>query len=158
MPEIDETRLPGIGSRFDFATRAGCRLGVMVRHTGRRDLLIYDKHDPDSVLAEVPLNPEEAQALADLLAVTSVTDRIAELTEVIHGLALDWVPIPDSFTPCTIGETEMRRRTGSSIIAILRPSGPVPAPGPEDRLEPGDTVVLVGTPTGLKAAADLLGI
>ncbi len=158
MPEINEIRLPGLGSRFDFVTRAGRRVGVMAHHTGRRDLLVYDPADTDAVRHEVPLTADEAQALSDLLAVTSVTDRIAELTEVIHGLALDWLPIPDDFEPCSIGDTEMRRRTGASIIAILRESGPVPAPGPEDRLHAGDTVVLVGTPAGLKAAASLLGV
>jgi len=87
MPEIHETRLPGVGSRFDFVTRSGRRIGVLPRHTGRRDLLIYGQADPDAVCEEVALTVDEAQAVADMLSVTSVTDRIAELTEVIHGLA-----------------------------------------------------------------------
>jgi len=158
MPEVSETRLPSIGSRFDFITRGGTRVGVLARHTGRRDLLIYRRDDPDDVCSEVSLSEEEAQLLADMLGLNSVTDRIAELTEVIPGLAMDWMPIPDGFEARSIGETELRRHTGASVIAILRGSEPVAAPGPDDLLEPGDTVVLVGTAKGLLEAAALLGL
>lgn len=158
MPEVSETRLPSIGSRFDFVTRGGVRVGVLARHSGRRDLLVYKRDDPDAVCSEVSLSEDEAQLLADLLGINSVTDRIAELTEVIPGLAMDWMPIPDDFRSRSIGETEMRLRTGASIIAVLRDSGSLAAPGSGDRIEPGDTVVMVGTAQGLEAAAALLGL
>ncbi|MFD0477016.1 hypothetical protein ACFQ0B_58995 [Nonomuraea thailandensis] len=39
----------------------------MSHRTGRRDLVIYDKEDPDAVCQTVKLNDEEADALAELL-------------------------------------------------------------------------------------------
>ena len=47
MAEIDETELPGIGVRREFTTRGGMRLGVIATRTGSRDLLLYDRDDPD---------------------------------------------------------------------------------------------------------------
>jgi TrkA domain protein len=44
-----------------------------------------------------------------------------------------------------------------SIVAVLRDGGPIPAPAPDVRLEPGDTLVVVGTTDGISALADLLG-
>jgi TrkA domain protein len=46
--EIQETALPGVGLRHDFTTRAGRQLGVVTHRTGRRDLLLYDRDDPDA--------------------------------------------------------------------------------------------------------------
>ncbi len=56
----------------------------------------------------------------------------------------------------TIGETELRRRTGVTVIAVVREDETLPAPGPEFALEPGDTAVVVGTPEGIRAAVQRL--
>ena len=44
-----------------------------------------------------------------------------------------------------------------SIVAILRGDGAVPAPAPDADLEPGDTLVVVGTARGVKELSKLLG-
>ena len=47
--------------------------------------------------------------------------------------------------------------TSSGIVAIVRGDGAIPAPAPDARLEPGDTLVVVGTARGVKELAKLLG-
>ena len=42
-------------------------------------------------------------------------------------------------------------------MAILRGDGAVPAPAPDAGLEPGDTLVVVGTTQGVKELSTLLG-
>ncbi|MGZ5405591.1 MAG: hypothetical protein ACXWDL_13140, partial [Nocardioides sp.] len=46
--EVFETRLPGIGIRYEFTSSANDRLGVVVRRDGRRELVLYDEEDPDA--------------------------------------------------------------------------------------------------------------
>lgn len=158
MPEIHQTPLPGVGVRFDFLCRSGPRVGVIARTSGRRELLVYDERDPDAVASRVDLSAEEALALAEALGAEGVAGQLDRLSSLIAGLAVDWLPLPRDVPVRTIGQLELRRRTGVSVVAILRDGEAQPAPGPEDELRPGDTVVMVGTAEGLRAAAELLGI
>ena len=48
MSDVNETPLPGLGVRYDFVTSAGNRIGVVHHRTGRRDLLVYERGDPDT--------------------------------------------------------------------------------------------------------------
>jgi TrkA domain protein len=157
--EIQETALPGVGLRHDFTTRAGRQLGVVTHRTGRRDLLLYDRDDPDATQEVIRLTQEEADTLADLLGTARLTGRLAELQQRIEGLAIDWLPIrPDSpYAGRDIADTQARSRTGVSIVAVLRGDGAIPAPPPDARLEPGDTLVVVGTAQGIKELSKLLG-
>ena len=42
------------------------------------------------------------------------------------------------------------------MVAVLRDDQTQPAPGPEFRIAAGDTLVVVGTPEGIAAAAGIL--
>jgi TrkA domain protein len=63
----EQTQLAGIGIRYDFVTDAGDRIGVLLTDAGERELLFYDRDDPDSCLVTVPLGQDEASRLAELL-------------------------------------------------------------------------------------------
>lgn len=133
-------------------------MGVISHHGDRREVVIYDPNDPDRVSRSATMNADEARALADLLGGTTVTQRLDDLRQEIDGLAIDWLPIsPHSrFVGKTIGDTELRTRTGVSIVALVRGEVPLPAPGPEQLLLVDDTAVVVGTVDGIDAAAELL--
>jgi TrkA domain protein len=156
--EIRETTLPGVGLRHDFTTRAGRQLGVVTHRTGRRDLLVYDRDDPDACQEVIQLTDEEADALAELLGAARLVEHLAGLTQRIEGLAIDWLPIrPDSpYAGRTIADTQARSRTGVSIVAVLRDQRAFPAPTPDFGFQAGDTAVVVGTPAGVRALAGLL--
>jgi K+:H+ antiporter subunit KhtT len=156
--DIHETVLPGVGLRHDFTTRTGRQLGVITHRTGRRDLLVYDREDPDACREVVELTDEEAEALGELLGADRVVEHLADLQR-IEGLAIDWLAIrPGSpYAGRTIAETQARSRTGVSIVAVLRDRSAIPAPTPDVLLEAGDTLVVVGTTDGISALTDLLG-
>jgi len=156
--DIQETALPGVGLRHDFTTRAGRQLGVVTHRTGRRDLLVYDRGDPDRCQEVIQLTDEEADALAELLGAARLVEHLASLQQV-EGLAIDWLEIRagSPYDGGTIGDTQARSRTGVSIVAILRGDRAIPAPSPQERLAAGDTLVVVGTAQGVKALSDLLG-
>lgn len=157
MTEINETRLPGIGIQHDFACLGGTRVGVITRHSGRRELVIYDRRDPDSVANSLELSADESRTLGEILGGSPVVAQLEKVVNEVEGLSIDWLPLPQTFEPRTIGATEMRTHTGASVIAVNRGDQPIPAPGPDFELLPGDVVVLAGTPEGVAKAAEIFG-
>jgi K+:H+ antiporter subunit KhtT len=156
--DIHETTLPGVGLRHDFTTRTGRQLGVITHRTGRRDLVVYDREDPDASQEVVQLTGDEAEALGELLGADRVVEHLADLQR-IEGLAIDWLAVRSGspYAGRTIADTQARSRTGVSIVAVLRDGSAIPAPTPDVRLQAGDTLVVVGTIGGISALADLLG-
>ena len=156
MPRIEETQLPGVGLRHDLATRSGERLGVITHRTGRRELVIYDRGDPDASRNVIRLDEDEGHALAEVLGGTRVAENLATMIQQsVEGLSIDWLAVSDSWSSAghTIADSELRRRTGVSIVAIIRDGQTVPSPTPDQRIEAGDTLVVVGTPEGIKRAS-----
>jgi TrkA domain protein len=158
MATVSETPLPGLGVRFDFVTRAGTRLGVLQRQGGRIDLVVYDPADPDTVSESLTLEEDDARTLAELLGTSRVVEDLQRLRQRVEGLAIDWLPLGQGspFAGRPLGDTAARSRTGVSIVAVLRGDEAIPAPGPEQRLQAGDTLVVVGTPRGIEDLAVIL--
>jgi len=158
MTEINETRLPGVGVRHDFACLGGDRVGVVSHHSGSRELVIYDRDDPDAVRTSLRLSGEEARLLGELLGGASITASLEDLRQQVQGLAIDWLPISgrSRYAGRKLGDTELRSRTGVSIVAIVRNDTAIPAPGPDQDLRGDDVAVVVGTPEGIDEAARLL--
>lgn len=158
MVEVDEVLLPGRGVRHEFATASGVRVGVLTHRGGRRELLVYDVDDPDTCRAAVQLDADESHALGELLGATLVSERVAAM-ERIAGLAIDWLTVDVATVGedgTAIADLALRTRTGVSIVALLRGDVAIPAPGPDDRLLPGDTAIVTGTPEGIEQARTLL--
>ncbi len=158
MPQVNETRLPGVGVRFEFVTSRGVRLAVIHHRSGLRELVVYDEDDPDTSRDLLRLDAEDARTLVDLLGGSHVAQELAALQQSVEGLAIDWLPVPAGtpYAGRTIGDTAARTRTGASIVAVLRGEEAVPAPGPEFVLHVDDTLVVVGTARGIEELAVLL--
>jgi TrkA domain protein len=156
--EIEQEQLPGIGLKHVLITKNGRRVGVVAQRNGRHDLVVYAKDDPGSAVVSVALTAEEADALAELLGTPRVAQRLAKLHRQVQGVIHEQVPIAigSPYAGRTLGETQARTRTGASIIAVLRGSEALASPGPDFVFEPGDIVIVVGTPDGTQAVADIL--
>jgi TrkA domain protein len=168
VSEIHETALPGVGVRYELTTTAGARLGVVAHRHGRRDLLVYDRGDPDAARESIALSATESAALAALLgsAVTAPPAGEGDTGAVEHirrghpvgQFAVDWVPVPPGspYVGRSIGTAGVRSITGVSIVAVLRQDAAYPAPGPDFCFQAGDTALVVGTPDGVEALVELL--
>lgn len=158
MSEVLETQLPGVGVRHEFDTDNGQRIGVIVHRDGRREVVVYHHDDPDACSTVLDLTAESARTIAELLGASQVSETVAAVQHDIEGLAIEWIPIPESSPSAgtTIRDGEYRTRTGASIVAIIRGDTPVPAPDPEFSLLSGDVAVAVGTVHGLAALRALL--
>jgi TrkA domain protein len=157
MAEVTETQLPGVGVRYEFTTADGQRVGVLSHRGGRREILVYDRRDPDAATGLLQLSAEDTQTLSELLGASQVAVGIAAAQQQIEGLAIDWLRLPQgsAFVGSTIGDGAFRTRTGVSIVAVVRGHTSVPAPEPGFRFEAGDVAVAVGTPEGLAQLRDL---
>jgi TrkA domain protein len=157
--EINETPLPGVGLRYDFTTRSGRQIGVISHRSGRRDLVVYDRDDPDTCQEVLRLSEEEAEGLAETLGGFRIAGSLAALQQQVEGVGIDWLEIGagSSFDRRTIADTQARTRTGVSIVAVLREGSTIPSPRPDFAFQAGDNVVVVGTPAGIRALTELLG-
>ena len=158
MSEIREVKLPGVGVRYEFETAERKRIGVISHRTGLREIYVSLRDDPDEFKRVLELSPDDARTLAELLGATRVAQQLAELQQRIEGLVIDWLPVREdsAYVGRTIGDAHIRRRTGVSVVAIVRGEDAVPAPGPEQGLLSGDYLVVVGTARGVEQTVELL--
>jgi TrkA domain protein len=155
---VEHNELPGIGMSHVLTTARGRRIGVVSHRTGRRDLVIYDKEDPDTSIVSVAMSGNEANALAELLGTARIVERLAELQRQVAGLVTEQLVItPGSpYDGRTLGDTRARTRSGASIVAIVRSGQTIASPGPDFGLVAGDLVVVVGTESGTQTVASIL--
>lgn len=152
------TALPGIGLRHEFSTARQRRIGVVSHRSGQRDLVVYDKQDPDTAAQTVTLTREESAALAELLAPDRIVERLSELQRQVVGLVAEQLPIPPNspYAGRSLGDTQIRTRTGASVVAVVRSGHVYASPRPDFLFEAGDVVVVIGTADGTAAVAELL--
>ncbi|QKJ20857.1 cation:proton antiporter regulatory subunit [Microbacterium hominis] len=155
---VERADLPGIGTRHDLETEAGRRLSVVTFRDGGRELAIADEDDPDRAVETVALTDEEATALSEVLGGSVILTQLAGLREQVDGLSTKQITLraDTPYANRPLGATRARTRTRCSIVAIVRDGGVIPAPGPDDLLHVGDTLVCVGTSEGLEKLADIV--
>ena len=71
---------------------------------------------------------------------------VEELEAVFGSLLIDWVTL-DPASPGagkSIGELQIRRRTGMTIVAIVRDKSAITVPEPSETLHAGDRLVIIG--------------
>ncbi len=156
-PEVTETILPGVGLKYEFKTRGGVPLSLVVNREGGCVLVAYDARDPDRASLTVPLEDDESEALAGLLNGASMVHKIEDVAQ-LPGLETERIRLDERapFDGLTLGETRARTRTGCSIVAIVRGVDVVTSPGPEERFHGGDLLVVVGTGSGLEQLRKIL--
>lgn len=155
---VERTELPGIGIRHDLMTHEGRRLSVIDYREGGREIAVCSAGDPDRASTTLELNDDEATALSELLGGTLVLAQVAGLKDQVAGLHTEQLPVrADSpYVGRPLGDTQARTLTRCSIVGIVRDTGVLPAPGPEDKINAGDSLIVVGTREGLDQLAHII--
>ena len=143
---VSESELPGIGRRYETVAANGVRLVLVVHHSGRRDLYLLKRGDDESkCMAE--LGDDQARRIGAILGGAYFKPAVVEEIEALIGdFVVDWVTM-DADSPAlgrSIADLQIRRRTGMTVIAIVRGKGSINAPDPSEVLEAGDRLVVVG--------------
>jgi len=158
MLQIHETKLPGVGVRFDFTAKGGERIGVILHRSGRRDLIVCSPEDPDVCQEVLHLDEEEALALVEALGVSHITEETARLQLALGGLSIDWVLVPPGSPAAgrTVYDVEHIKVVEASIVAVIRDEKTIASPPSSFELQADDTAVLVGTREGVADLTELL--
>lgn len=144
--DVREHDLPGVGKKFACRTNDGERMTVIIHNTGHRELYHF-KREEDYPFFAVRLEDQEARKLGAILGGAFFQPPVADSMDmVLEQLSVEWLKVePGSqFAGRTVIETALRERTGASIIAILRDRRAIPNPQPQERIEAGDTLMVVG--------------
>jgi TrkA domain protein len=158
MASVRETHLPGVGVRHEFTTADGTDVGVLVHKDGRREILVYDRVDPDKCRSMVQLSVADTQTMSELLGSSRITETVTAVQQEIEGLSIEWINVAPGSASAghTIGDGMFRTRTGCSVVAVIRGHNTFPAPGPDFGFEADDVIVAVGTTVGLAQLRQLV--
>jgi CPA2 family monovalent cation:H+ antiporter-2 len=76
---------------------------------------------------------------------------VAQLKDAAYLLTLRWLTLPSDGTIVgrSIEELAIRKRTGVSVVGVMRDGELAPNPGPSYRFMGGDMVAAIGTPEQL---------
>jgi TrkA domain protein len=148
MPvDLQETRLPGVGTKFSLRLAAGGRLSIIVHNDGKRELYWFATQHDDEPRAVITLDDDESRQLGAVIGGAYERPKIVEDLEMALGeMQIEWIPVPDSspWIGSTLAECGFRAKLGITVIAILREPESVSGARPEDVIQQGDTLVTVG--------------
>ncbi|MBI5124962.1 MAG: cation:proton antiporter regulatory subunit [Planctomycetes bacterium] len=159
MLEVKEADLPAIGKKFTIETAAEETIVVIIRLTGEREVyrFLKGKEEPESV---TNLAEEEARTIGNILAgayFEPVHEKAVEL--VMKQLSMEWIKVEEDspLAHKTIGEVGIRKKTGVSVISILRDAKYIPNPLPSEAMHVGDTLVVLGSSEQMKKFLSFIG-
>ena len=143
---ISEEELPGIGRRYEIIASRGQRVVLIIHHSGRRDLYIMQRHrdDPECV---VELTDDQARRIGAILGGAFFKPAVVEEIERVVGeFVVDWITVGDDAPAVgrSIQDLQLRRRSGMSVVAIVRGKQTITGPDPSEVLAVGDRLVVVG--------------
>lgn len=158
MSIVRESDLIGIGKKYQIETDAGDQMVVVIHDDGRRELYRYDEEENESRCV-MTLSDEESRQVAGIIGGLSYKPKALETIEVaLDDLMIEWIKVEpsDPSTNKTIGELEVRQRTGASIIAALREGESTINPGPDYVITPGTTLVVAGKRNHIRLLKEIL--
>jgi len=146
--ELREAHLPGLGRKYTLALQQGGQLVIFVHTTGQREVFWIEPGEEDPSYS-FRLTDEEAREVAFILAGVRYQPLPADkLQFLLQEIVMEWLEVEPGclVEGKTLAELELRRRTGVSVIAILRGGKTLPSPDPyTERIQPGDILIAVGT-------------
>lgn len=155
---IREATLPGIGKKYVVPLRAGGNLAIIVRPDGERQLYHFQESE-DRPCDVITVEQDEAQQLAILLGKPQVSAPDLEKLELALGaLEIEWIELEETslLVGKTLGASQLRKKTGASVVAIMRDDKAIANPDIDAEFRTGDTVLLIGSHAQTAAARDLI--
>ena len=149
---MNEAFLPGIGKKFWMDLPGGDKLTVIQHNTGRYELYFF-KPGEEFPAAGLALSEYEAKDLGSVLF-GRFEHRVVETMDVVmKDLVIEWAKVEalSVLAGKSIKENEIRKKTGVSIVAIIRGDAGTPSPSPDEVIKPGDLLLLIGNKEQIEA-------
>lgn len=139
-----ETELPGVGTKHSIDLAGGDELVAVEHRAGHWELARVDEAGNTTPL--VQLQAREAAELGRILSRGEVRQEDPRKRLLLEEFGLEWLKLEEDspLVGATLQSSEIRARTGASVIAVLRADGSILSPPPDLRIETGDTLVVMG--------------
>ena len=156
--DVEETLLPGVGRRYEFVLDDGQRLCIVSTRDDHFIVSTFDRDDPDAGRTLFELDEDEAVTMAEILGAPRIAVKLADLSKEIPGLSSVQIEVAvgSRFDGRTLGDTQLRTLTGSSVVALVRDDRVIASPEPAQDLGGGDVLVVIGTTEGMTKARAIL--
>ncbi|ASN04890.1 potassium transporter TrkA [Virgibacillus necropolis] len=144
---ISVSQLPGIGQKITMKTSEDDMLVIIVHHTGKRELYFFDDGDSEEADFAMDLTPEETRELAaQLLGATYQPVDIEKIRMFKRQIIVDYIKVKakSSLVDKTIEESDVRNKTGATIIGIVHGEDMVAIPESDTTIKPGDVLMSIG--------------
>ncbi|SFF76167.1 TrkA domain protein [Halopelagius inordinatus] len=153
---VYESDLPGVGKKHEVELGDGSRLVIVTHNTGKRE--VYRRPDRDSDSEKLfEMSDQLARQVGTLLegAYFQPVQTQAIETRLGDNTTLEWVHVDEDspLAGTTLAESDLRRETGASVIAVERDDEVFASPGGDTRIEAGDTLVVIGQKDACKQVA-----
>jgi len=158
MSIVRESDLIGIGKKYQIETEAGDHMVVVIHDDGRRELYRYDQEESESKCV-MTLSDEESRQVAGIIGGLSYKPKALETIEVaLDDLSIEWIKVNKGSPSIgkSIGEMEVRKRTGASIIAAIKEGDSIINPGPDYVMSEDTTMVVAGKRSHIKLIKEIL--
>ena len=158
MSIVRESDLPGIGKKYQIETDAGDNMVVVIHDDGNRELYRLDD-DENETKCVMTLNDDESRQVAGIIGGLSYKPKALETIELaINDLVIEWYKIDEKavIDQQSIGQLEVRQKTGASIIAAIKNEESIINPGPDYVITAGTTLVVAGKRSNIKNLKELL--
>lgn len=139
-----ETELPGVGTKHSIDLAGGDELVAVEHRAGHWELARVDEAGNTTPLAQ--LQTREAAELGRILSRAEVRQEDPRKRLLLEEFGLEWLKLEEDspLVGATLQSSEIRARTGASVIAVLRPERSLASPAPDTEFRDGDTLVVMG--------------
>ncbi|SDJ63118.1 cation:proton antiporter regulatory subunit [Salimicrobium halophilum] len=144
---ISVSQLPGIGQKISFKTAENSQIVLIVHHTGKRELYLFDDADNEEADFAIDLTADETRELgAQFLGATYQPVSADKLKMFKNSIVIDWIELraESVLAGKTIEESEIRNRTGATIIGIVQGDETIAIPEADQVLSPGNVLMAIG--------------
>ncbi|MDL4842540.1 cation:proton antiporter regulatory subunit [Aquibacillus rhizosphaerae] len=145
--DVSISQLPGIGQKISLKTAEDSMLVLIVHHTGKRELYFFDDADSDEADFAMDLSADETRALgAQLLGATYQPVNADQLKIFKKQIVIDYIKLSAKSTIAnmTLEDSEIRNKTGATVIGIVQGEDMIPIPEVDRKLEVGDVLMTIG--------------
>lgn len=156
---VYESDLPGVGKKFEVDLDDEATLVIVIHNTGKREVF-HREGEADSVKL-FELSDKMARQVGSILEGAYFQPIATDTSETMLGedSLLEWIKVVESseLVEKTLRTLDFRNVTGASVVSIQRDDETESNPGPETKIEAGDTLIILGSREACRRAESLAG-
>ena len=156
---VYESDLPGVGKKFEIELDDEATLVIVIHNTGKREVF-HREGEADSVKL-FELSDKMARQVGTILEGAYFQPIATDTTETMldGDSLLEWVKVVENseLVGKTLESLDFRNATGASVVSIQRDDETESNPGPETKIEVGDTLIVLGTRKACRRVESLAG-